>query len=132
MPLTTSRQILAPAPLLWRLITDTRRWPEWGPSISEVRCSDRVITLGSTGHVIAPGARLILPFTITELDPEALHWSWQVAGLPATTHQVEPTGADACRVRFGLPSPLLFPYLAICQLALARLDQLASRESSSG
>jgi hypothetical protein len=64
-----------------------------------------------------------LPFEVTELVP-GRRWSWRVARVPATTHAVEPVGAGT-RVTFGVP--LWAPaYLAVCALALRRLDRLAT------
>ena len=49
-----------------------------------------------------------------------------VTDLPATDHTVEPMGPDGCRVGFGAPA-LAAPYLAVCRMALSRLDGLATR-----
>ena len=80
-----------------------------------------VIHEGSTGKV-QPSVGPALPFTVTELVP-GRSWSWRVAGIPGTTHAVEPVGAGT-RVTFGVP--LWAPaYLAVCALALRRLERLA-------
>ena len=59
--LAVSRRIDAPGRVCWRLLTDTERWPEWGPSIRGVDCDQRYIERGTTGHVRTAGG-LQLPF----------------------------------------------------------------------
>ncbi len=41
-----NQKINAAADEVWDLITDTRRWPQWGPSVQAVRCSERYIHEG--------------------------------------------------------------------------------------
>ena len=36
---------------VWRIITDTSLWPQWGPSVLDVKCSDRFILYGTKGFV---------------------------------------------------------------------------------
>lgn len=115
----------APAEALWHLLTDTEQWPLWGPSIRRVEADERMIELGSKGRVITV-VGLALPFEITEFE-EGSSWTWQVAGLPATAHDVAPRGDRACRVGFGVPIPVA-PYLATCKLALRRLEKIAEAE----
>ena len=63
-----------------------------------------------------------LPFTVTEFVP-GRRWSWRVAGIPATSHEVVAEGGGS-RVTFGVP--LWAPaYLAVCAIALRRLERLA-------
>ena len=50
-PLTTSVTVSAPAAAAWELFVDTRRWPEWGPSVARVECDDRCIGEESHGRV---------------------------------------------------------------------------------
>jgi hypothetical protein len=64
-----------------------------------------------------------LPFTITGFVPGRC-WSWRVAGIPATTHEVEPVEAGT-RVTFGVPL-WATAYLAVCAVALRRLERLAA------
>jgi uncharacterized protein YndB with AHSA1/START domain len=121
--LSVSRTIPAPAAELWRLLVEVDQWPRWGPTISQVRLDhsgDRIHE-GSTG-VVVPPIGVPLPFRVTELV-EGRRWSWRVAGIPATSHHVEEVGL-AGRVSFGVP--LWAPaYLAVCELALRRLERLA-------
>ncbi len=108
----------------WRLLTDTRTWPSWGPSIRTVTLDnpddDPVIAAGTTGTVRTV-VGVALPFRILEVDPVA-RWTWRVAGVPATGHRVEPH-PDGCRVVFEVPI-LATPYAAVCQVALRRIERL--------
>lgn len=122
--LWVSRTMAVPPDVVWGLLVDTRVWPLWGPSVAEARLSEpgsTTLVHGSRGRVRAPVGPWV-PFEVTELVP-GVRWSWRVAGIPVTTHEVQPVGAG-CRVRFGVP--LWAPaYLAVCALALRRIERLA-------
>ena len=80
------------------------------------------LALGTRGTVeTAVGVRL--PFTITEFTP-GRRWSWTVAGIAATGHQVT-AAPGGCRVRFEVPW-WAAPYLAVCSVALGRIEVLAT------
>lgn len=115
-----ARIVDAPAEDVWELLVDTRRWPEWGPSITDVECPDRRIRTGSTGRVRVVGAAWI-PFEVTHCD--GYRWTWEVAGIPATGHRVEPHNGR-CRVVFEVPL-LAAGYAPVCRLALSRIADLA-------
>ena len=117
----TAVAVRAPGAAAWELLTDTRRWTEWGPSISGVECTERFIGPGTIGWVrTVIGLRL--PFRITEFEP-GRRWCWAVAGIPATGHRVEPLAPDRCRVVFEVPLPAA-PYLAVCRLAALRIRSI--------
>jgi uncharacterized protein YndB with AHSA1/START domain len=121
----TSVEIPAPAAAAWKLLTDTSRWPEWGPSVCRVESAQQYIGPGSTGRV-----RTIigvwLPFRVTQFVA-GHRWDWEVAGIPATGHRVESLGPDRCRVVFQVPL-LATPYLAVCRLAAHRIRNILERE----
>ena len=104
----------------WALLTSTRRWPGWGPSVVAVDPTDATIVAGMTGRVRTP-VGLWLPFRITRVDPPHA-WAWRVLGLPATTHRVEAV-PGGCRVSFGVPV-VAVPYLVVCRVALSRIAAL--------
>lgn len=124
MPMKTAITISAPAARVWRILTDTRQWPTWGPSIRAVDCPDRHIRAGSRGRVRTAGG-IWLRFRVTAFVP-GRYWAWRVAGVPATGHRVEPTGERACRLSFEVPVPAA-PYLLVCRVACRRIAALAER-----
>lgn len=124
LPVTrVHRDIAAPADAVWDLLVDVRAWPAWGPSVRRAALDGggTHVERGSRGTVWTV-AGVGLPFTITGFDP-GRHWSWRVAGVPATGHTVTAT-ADGCRVVFEVPwwAPA---YLTVCAVALARIDTMA-------
>lgn len=130
----TSIEIQAPAADAWELLTDTRRWSQWGPSVVSAGCDGHLIGPGSVGWVqTIVGLRL--PFRITEFEA-GRHWCWEVAGIPATGHRVEPLGPGRCRVVYEVPL-LAAPYLAIwrsgdlaiCRLAGLRIRRILEEEN---
>ena len=124
-PLTTSVTVKAPAAAAWELFVDTRRWPEWGPSVARVECGDRCIGPGTTGRVQTVFG-FWLSFQVTEF--RAGHcWRWRVAGTPATGHRVEALGPDRCRVVFEVPA-VAAPYLVVCGWAAQRIKNILERE----
>ena len=121
----TSVEILAPAAAAWKLLTDTSRWPQWGPSVSRVESAEQQIGPGSSGRVQTI-IGVWLPFRVTEWVA-GHRWGWEVAGIPATGHRVESLGPDRCRVTFEVPL-LAAPYLAVCSLAAQRIRSILEKE----
>ena len=126
--LWTDRAIDAPSHVLWNLITDPDQWPKWGPTVRNAELEGDRLALGVEGTVTTL-LGVELPFEVTAYEPGA-RWAWKVAGVDATDHVVAPLGADRCRVGFGVPWPVA-PYLAVCQIALRRLDAMASSGESA-
>jgi len=123
--LWTHRDMDAPAETLWDLLTDPQQWPGWGPTVRGVELKGERFELGATGTVTTV-VGVKLNFEVTDFDPGA-GWAWKVAGVPATDHTVEPVDADRCRVGFGVRWAAA-PYLSVCQLALQRLERIATQE----
>ncbi|MFB6206593.1 MAG: SRPBCC family protein [Haloglomus sp.] len=119
--LVVARRTAASSEAVWRAFRDTERWPEWGPSVRAVDCSDRYVEAGSSGHVTTVGG-LRLPFEVTTCANG--RWTWDVARLPATGHRVEGPPTVAA---FEVPL-LAAPYAAVCRRALARLDRVSLAE----
>lgn len=120
--LTVSKVIAAPAPQAWRILIDPHAWPEWGPSITgaDFDGTESELTAQTSGHVrTAVGVRV--PFVVTDFDP-GTYWAWKVAGIPATSHRVDPVDGGA-RVSMGVPwwAPA---YLVVCAIALHRIENL--------
>lgn len=128
-----SRSMTAPPEVAWRLLTDLDSWPQWGPSITSAAIDPRPgapgpdssrpsgLWLGARGTVRTV-VGLQLPFEVTAFE-EGRRWAWAVAGVPATDHRVAAT-STGCVVTFGVPwwAP---GYLAVCALALRRIESLA-------
>lgn len=124
--LRTSRHVDADAERVWTLLVDTAWWPRWGPTVAGGEVDghpDGLVRAGSRGRV-RTAAGFWLPFEVTSFEP-GRRWSWDVAGIAATTHEVRPSAdGRGCDVTFGVP--LWAPaYLAVCALALRRIDRLA-------
>jgi hypothetical protein len=117
--LCVAREVDAPAAVLWDFLTDTERWPEWGPSVRAVDCDTRQITAGTTGRVETVGG-VQVPFEITRCRDR--RWTWRVGKIPATGHRVD--GERLCRVVFEIPL-LASGYAPVCARALQDLAQLA-------
>lgn len=123
-----SREVPSPCGEVWDLLTDTRRWKEWGPSVREVQCRHRYLSDGVRGRVRTPFG-LWLPFEVSEYVP-GYRWSWRVAGLPATGHRVEACEGSGCRVVFEVPL-LAAPYALVCAVAARRIARILRGGTSS-
>lgn len=121
------RDIDAPAAIVWEILTNPSDWPLWGPSVRGADLEGPRLAAGATGTVTTI-LGLKLTFEITAVD-EGARWAWKVAGLPATDHTVEALGAGRSRAGFGVPWPVA-PYLAVCRIALRRIDDLAKAVAS--
>lgn len=104
---------------VWDIITDTSRWPEWGPSVKAVDCMDRYIRKGSHGRVKIP-LGLWVPFVITDFE-DGRSWSWKIWGIHATGHRIEPIDDSRCNIFFAVPV-LATPYLIVCWIAIRRIE----------
>ena len=132
MSFSVSRRIAASAEDIWALLTDTGKWPAWGPSITGAEPAAGGTGSGPARGELALGSRgrvrtvlgVTLPYTVTAFEP-GQYWSWSVAGIPATGHRIVPQGGG-CVVTFTVPwwAPA---YLPVCALALRRIERLATR-----
>lgn len=108
----------------WELLIDVQAWPVWGPSVREVRSEARFIRRGSRGEVRVP-LGLWLPFEVTSFEP-LRRWSWRVAGIEATGHEV--ISAGPAQSIIGMDVPLwAAPYGVVCAIALRRMAAALSR-----
>ncbi|RLM72222.1 SRPBCC family protein [Halorubrum sp. Atlit-8R] len=123
--LAVGRDVAAPPAATATALRDTRRWPEWSPSVSGVESSDRYVETGTTGRVRVAGAWV--PFRVSSAT--RLRWDWEVAGIPATGHRVEryPEDPDRCRAVIEVPL-LAAPYVPVCRRALDRFAALVEGE----
>jgi hypothetical protein len=119
--LVVSRAIEVPADRAFETLRDTETWPDWGPSVRAVDCPTRFVEAGTRGRVRVAAAGVWVPFEVTSCRD--YRWTWRVARVPATGHVVEPLAAGRCRVGFEVP-PLAAPYVAVCKVALERIEHL--------
>ena len=47
-------ELEAPVDMVWGLITDTRTWPRWGPSVMAVDSPEPYIRAGLAGRIRTP------------------------------------------------------------------------------
>lgn len=111
----------SPSEEVWNLITDTSRWPEWGPSVIAVDCMDRYIRNGSRGRIKVP-LGIWVPFLITDFKDKC-YWSWKIWGIHATGHRIEPLDDLSCNIFFVVPT-LAAPYLFVCWIAIKRIEAM--------
>ena len=92
MMLAVDRLIAAPSSAAWNVLVDLDAWPQWGPTVSGARLDSphTELSLGATG-VVRTSLGFGVPFVVTEFEP-GRHWAWKVAGIPATSHRVQPVG----------------------------------------
>ncbi|OTF00784.1 polyketide cyclase [Halorubrum sp. SD612] len=123
--LAVGRDVDAPPEPTVRALRDTRRWPDWSPSVSGVESADRFVETGTTGRVRVAG--VWVPFRVTAAT--RFRWDWAVAGVPATGHRVERYAGEPDRCRAAIEVPLIAaPYVPVCRRALDRFAALVEGE----
>ena len=126
--LAVGRDVDAPPEPTATALRDTRRWPEWSPSVRGVESADRYVEAGTTGRVRVAG--VWIPFRVTAAT--RLRWDWTVAGVPATGHRVERYSGDPDRCRAVIEIPLIAAaYVPVCRRALDRFARLVEDGESS-
>lgn len=120
------RRLHFPCHRVWEFLTDTTRWPQWGPSVTAVETEERFIRKGSRGRVRLPFG-VWMPFLVTDYD-DGRYWSWRIRGIRATGHRAESLGDHACMLVFEVPF-FAAPYLFVCWLALKRIENLLRRDA---
>jgi hypothetical protein len=124
--LVVSRVVDATADEAWDVLTDTTRWPTWGPSIAAVDCPSRHIAAGTAGRVRLTGVGLWVPFEVDSYvdTGDEKRWTWAVGGVPATGHRVDPLDGQ-CRVGFEVPL-VAAGYVPVCRRALGEIAALVT------
>ncbi len=121
------KEIDASPIIVWDILTDTRLWSTWGPSLLAVDCSERHIKHGSSGR-IKTILFFWLPFSIIEFRPMD-YWNWRVGPLRATGHKLIQTGDKSCSLCFEMSRWAVF-YLPVCWLALLKIAKIAALKSN--
>jgi hypothetical protein len=117
----------------WTLLTDIEMWPRWGPTVAGVSSTRGLrdgscIQLGSEGRIrpalLPRWASLEIPFRVDDYIDlgDRRRWTWQVAGVRATSHEVIASGSG-CTVVMSAPW-WAAPYAPILWLGLRNLERL--------
>jgi uncharacterized membrane protein len=87
--------IAAPADLVWQTMSTVEKWPEWTPTMDEIRrLDDGELRVGSTAEVRQP-AQPVRTWTVTELTPGmSFTWVSRGAGLRLAADHVVRTGEN--------------------------------------
>jgi hypothetical protein len=93
----------ASPPLVWSVMADIERWPEWTPSVSRVRkLSPEPLQVGSRVRIHQPKLPAAL-WRVTELQPDAGFTSVSVApGVKVTARHTLEAIAGGCRVTLSI------------------------------
>ena len=127
--LSISRVVNASSQEAWDLLTDTRKWRQWGPTVIAADCADRYIRKGALGRVQILSGQW-LQFVITEYEHHH-YWHWKVASISATGHRVDDLDTCKCRIAFELPI-LWAPYIIVCWVALKRIAGMLETSKPRG
>jgi uncharacterized membrane protein len=95
--------IPAAADVVWAVMSDVARWPEWTASITSVeRLDDGPFTVGSRAKVRQPGFPAVV-WTVTELD-EGRSFTWQARspGVVSTGFHAVRAVPGGCEAELGL------------------------------
>jgi uncharacterized membrane protein len=109
MKFETTIDIDAAATTVWSVLAEVTRWPEWTPTMREVRLLDGDrLAVGTTAQVRQPRLPRAV-WTVTEFE-DGHRFAWAAGGPGVRTvgdHVVSPRGTeqlgpDRCRVRLGI------------------------------
>ena len=96
--------IAAPRAVVWDILTDVERWPEWTASMRSVQYvdADRLM-LGGHVRIKQPGMPALV-WVVTALVPqESFAWVAKSSGLTTVgLHQLTPRPSGGVTVRLGL------------------------------
>ncbi len=120
-----NKKIDAPLERVWEILTDTRQWPAWGPSVLRVDSPQRYICSGLQGR-LKTAVGIWVSFEITNCEAPVF-WDWKVAGFAATGHRLKKLNKNSCELNFELPFAA-FPYALICRQAANRIARLALKK----
>lgn len=106
-------EIDAPTDLVWSVMADVERWPQWTDSISRVKClSAGPLHIGTRVRIHQPKLPPAL-WRVTELNPgSSFTWISRAPGVRVTAQHTAESSASGTRVDLsiryeGLLGPLL-------------------------
>lgn len=120
---TVELDMSLPSDAVWDVLVELTAWSKCGPTVAGAALDGSgPLQLGARGKVWTPVGGP-LPFEINEFIDGRL-WAWWVAGVPATRHEVIPTGGG-CVLSMAVPvwAPV---YLSIMAVAVPRIERLAA------
>lgn len=122
MEIVVKRDVRAAPQALWSVLVDPVRWPQYTPSIREVRLLDGGLASGSRVRIVQPWLAP-MTWTVTEyVEGRELTWAAAVPGVITTgTHSVWPGPSGEARLRLGLRQQ--GPLGAIVGAVLGRLSR---------
>ena len=121
-----SLEISAASDDVWRLISEFKHWPTWGPTVLAVESEAVAVGPGVRGRVKTI-VGLWLPFTIVDVAPSR-SWNWKVLGVPMTGHNVFDLGDGKTMVELTVPI-VLAPYVLALRRGLRNLKRLAEADA---
>ena len=133
-PFTLGLDVEADADAAWELLVTLSQWPRWGPTVRDAQLDDGSPRLhpGATGRVRTP-VGVWVPFAVEAWRDAGgeRHWSWRVAGIPATGHTVTRLAPGRCRVEMSAPLWAV-GYGPVLLLGLRRIRALAEGPRAGG
>ncbi len=130
-----SIDIDAPPADVWRVLADLERWPEWTPSMREVRPlsgdgGEGGLTVGGKVRVRQPKLPTVT-WTVDEVEPgRSFSWRSDSPGMASRAeHRIEPTGAGSHVV---LVLEQTGPFAGVTGLFYARLIRRYVRAEAEG
>lgn len=113
-----------PPTTCWRRYDELAQWAEWAPQIVSVQAPANRLAVGLSGVVRVTGG-LTVPFTVTEVDPSALTWSWiaRLGPIPLSLHHGIHLSSEGTRASLAIegPAAVVLTYAPLARLALWRL-----------
>lgn len=109
-----SVDIQAPPAVVWQIITDVERWPEWTPTVTSIqRLDDGPLDVGSSVRIRQPKLRPAV-WHVKELDSVNRSFTWVThgPGVRVTAHHwvesIEPGSRATLSLEFaGFLGPLV-------------------------
>jgi carbon monoxide dehydrogenase subunit G len=98
----TTVEIAAPAAVIWGIMVDVEKWPEWTPSITSVQSvGSGDFGMGSEAKVAvrSMGISVSSVWKVTQFeDGRSFTWESSARGVRSVAAHVIDAGAESCRV----------------------------------
>jgi uncharacterized protein YndB with AHSA1/START domain len=104
MTIAVTTTIAAPSAIVWDILIDVERWPEWTPTMKSVkRREETPFAIGSTARISQPRLPMAT-WTVTEFDA-GRSFTWEaplLGGRMIGGHTVESDGAGGTKLTLTL------------------------------